>query len=54
VDLSKIEPLFNLRPEFLDAGHEEIVKQYGTMENFIREGLGISNEQLDHLCDELL
>ena len=34
--------------------YDEMVKAYGSVENFIRDGLGLGDQELDRLGDELL
>lgn len=43
-----------LEAEYIDASLDEAVKQYGSMDNYIREGLGISDQEVAVLRDQLL
>ena len=54
VDMAYITPLFTVAPTYLDGARQEMVDEYGSVDNYIREGLGISDEMRDRLRDELL
>ncbi|UCB54878.1 MAG: tyrosine-protein phosphatase [Thiotrichales bacterium] len=54
VDMTNINAFYILQPEYIDASLDEAVKQYGSMENYIREGLGISDKELASLREQLL
>jgi protein-tyrosine phosphatase len=54
VDLTNIEAFYVLESTYIDASLDEAVKQYGSMENYIREGLGITDEELASLREQLL
>lgn len=54
VDMTNIKAFYILQPEYIDASLDEAVKQYGSMENYIREGLGISDKELASLREQLL
>jgi protein-tyrosine phosphatase len=54
VDMANISAFYILRPEYIDASLDEAVKQYGSMDNYIREGLGISDKELTSLREQLL
>lgn len=54
VDLTNIEAFYVLESIYIDASLDEAVKQYGSMENYIREGLGITDEELASLREQLL
>jgi protein-tyrosine phosphatase len=54
VDMTNIEAFYVLQPSYIDASLDEAVKQYGSMENYIREGLGISDQELEKLRNQLL
>jgi protein-tyrosine phosphatase len=49
-----IEAFYVLQGSYVDAALDEAVKQYGSMENYIRDGLGISDEVIAMLKDQLL
>jgi protein-tyrosine phosphatase len=54
VDMSRFDPLFWLTPAEFGAAHQAITDDYGSMDKYIREGLGISDQMRDRLRDELL
>jgi len=54
VDMTNINAFYILQPEYIDASLQEAVKQYGSMENYIREGLGISDKEIVSLREQLL
>ena len=54
VDLTNIEAFYVLESTYIDASLDEAVGQYGSMENYIREGLGITDEELASLREQLL
>jgi len=49
-----IDAFYILQAEYIDAALDEAVKNYGSMENFIRDGLGISDEEVARLKSALL
>ncbi|MBR1582658.1 MAG: tyrosine-protein phosphatase [Spirochaetales bacterium] len=46
--------LFGLEGSYLEAYYEEVRKQFGSYEAFIREGLGLSADQIQQLRDKYL
>lgn len=54
VDMTNIKAFYILQPEYIDASLDEAVKKYGSMENYIREGLGISDKEIAILREQLL
>lgn len=54
VDTTNIKAFYILQPEYIDASLDEAVKRYGSMENYIRKGLGISDKELASLREQLL
>lgn len=54
VDMTNIKAFNILQPEYIDASLDEAVRQYGSMEKYIREGLGISEKELARLREQLL
>ena len=53
-DMAYIAPLLTVAPAYLEGARLEMVNRYGSVENYIREGLGISDEMRDRLRGELL
>jgi protein-tyrosine phosphatase len=54
VDITNIKSFYVLEPSYIDASLDEAVKQYGSMDNYIREGLGITDKERASLRDQLL
>ena len=54
VDMTNIDAFYVLQPSYIDASLEEAVKQHGSMENYIRRGLGIEDKLVNQLRSELL
>jgi len=54
MEMAYIAPLFTVAPTYLDGARQEMVDENGSVENYIREGLGISDEVRDRLRNELL
>ena len=54
VDMTNIKAFYILQPEYIDASLEQAIKQYGSMNNYIREGLGITDNELVNLREQLL
>jgi protein-tyrosine phosphatase len=54
VDMSRYESMYYVKPEYIDTARQDVISKYGSMEAFIREGLGISDETVKRLRNELL
>ena len=54
VDMTTYEAMFLVKPEYLEAARDEAVRRYGSMDAYLRNGLGISDEMIDKLRSELL
>ncbi|NWK56485.1 tyrosine-protein phosphatase [Verrucomicrobiaceae bacterium N1E253] len=54
VDMANINAFYILEGSYIDASLKEAVKEFGSMENYIREGLGISDEEVAKLRRNLL
>jgi protein-tyrosine phosphatase len=54
VDMSNMEAFLIQGGSYIDASYDEMVKAYGSVENFIRDGLGLGDQEVDRLGDELL
>jgi protein tyrosine/serine phosphatase len=46
--------MYYVKPEYIDTARQDAIDKYGSMENFIRKGLGISDEVIERLRRELL
>ena len=54
VDTTNMDAFYILQGAYIDAAFEQAVEDYGSMEAYIREGLGISDEEVARLRAELL
>lgn len=49
-----ITTLFSAREDFLNAAKEEAERQYGDIKTYLREGIGLSKQEMKHLRNILL
>jgi protein-tyrosine phosphatase len=54
VDMGNIRGLFFVHTSYLGAAHDEITTRYGSVEAFLRDGIGCSDGDLRRLRDGLL
>ena len=54
VDMTNINAFYILQPSYIDASLDEAVKQHGSMELYIRDGLGITADEIRSLRNSLL
>jgi protein-tyrosine phosphatase len=54
VDMTNIEAFYILRGSYIDAAHDAIIEQYGSIEAYAREGLGLTDLEIQELKAELL
>ena len=54
VDTTNMHSFYILQGSYVDAAPEQAVEDYGSMEAYIRDGLGISDEEVDRLRSQLL
>ena len=54
VDVTNMNAFYVLHETYIDASLDEAVKKYGSMDNYIREGLGITSKELAALRAQLL
>jgi protein-tyrosine phosphatase len=54
VDMTNYQAMFLVKPEYLDAARGEVIRRYGSMESYLRNGLGISDGMINKLRNELL
>ena len=54
VDTTNMDAFYILDGAYIDAALEQAVEDYGSMEAFIRDGLGISDEEVEQLRSGLL
>jgi protein-tyrosine phosphatase len=54
VDMTNIEAFYVLQSTYIDAALDEINKQYGSMRAYLRQGLGLTDAEIQRLQDGLL
>jgi len=54
VDTTNMEAFYILQGAYIDAALEQAMEDYGSMEAYIRDGLGITDEEVEKLREELL
>jgi protein-tyrosine phosphatase len=54
IDPALLEPLLGVRPEYLQAGFDAADKEYGSMDLYIRNGIGLSDQTIQALRAEFL
>jgi protein-tyrosine phosphatase len=54
VDMTNIMAFYILEGSYIDATYEEILMQYGSMDEYLHRGLGLSDFEIQQLRDELL
>ena len=54
VDTTNMDAFYILQGAYIDAALEQAVEDYGSMEAYIRDGLGITDEEIEQLRSQLL
>jgi protein-tyrosine phosphatase len=54
VDMTNMEAFYIVQGAYIDGSLEQAVQKYGSMEGYIRDGLGISDEEVERLRTQLL
>ena len=54
VDMTNVEAFYILDGSYIDGALEEAMDKYGSMEAYIREGLGLNDVEIERLRNELL
>ena len=54
VDMTGANAFYILDGSYIDASLDEAIERYGSMDNYIRDGLGISNEEVTQLRATML
>ena len=54
VDTTNMEAFYILEGAYIDAALEQAVEDFGSMDAYIRDGLGVSDEEVERLRSELL
>ncbi|MFE9427864.1 tyrosine-protein phosphatase [Kitasatospora sp. NPDC006697] len=48
------KPLLDVRPEYLNAGFDEVAKDFGSFDGYLKDGLGLDRQDLRELKRQLL
>ncbi|SCF01204.1 protein-tyrosine phosphatase [Micromonospora coriariae] len=54
LDVDAVLPVLEVRPEYLDAGYEEVHRVHGSFDGYLRDGLNLPDEVLKALRAQLL
>jgi protein-tyrosine phosphatase len=54
VDATNMDAFYILQGKYIDAALEQAITDYGSMDAYIREGLGLTDEEIDGLKAQLL
>ena len=54
VDTTNMKAFYRLQGAYIDASLEEAVRQHGSVEAYVREGLGLTEAEIEALRDQLL
>ena len=54
VDTTNMDAFYILQGAYIDAALEQAVEDYGSMEAYIRDGLGITDQEIEQLKSQLL
>jgi protein-tyrosine phosphatase len=54
VDTTNMEAFYRLQGAYIDASLEEAVQAHGSMEAYVRDGLGLTEDEIEALRDQLL
>ncbi len=54
VDMTNVEAFYIVDGSYIDGSLEQAVEEYGSMEAYIRDGLGITDEEVEELRSQLL
>jgi len=54
VDMRNMEAFLIQQGAYIDASCDEMVRQYGTVDVYLRDGLGLDEQEIGQLRDELL
>ncbi|MEM9658172.1 MAG: tyrosine-protein phosphatase [Planctomycetota bacterium] len=49
VDVANIRAFYVLEDEYIDASRDQILKGYGSIDGYLTEGLGLTEEEIDQL-----
>jgi protein-tyrosine phosphatase len=54
VDTTNMNAFYILESHYIDATHHQIVEEYGSLDGYLRKGLGLSEAEIERLQTELV
>ena len=54
VDMTNVEAFYVLEGSYIDGALDEAVEQYGSMDEYVRDGLGLTDQEIETLKQQLL
>ena len=54
IDMTNVEAFYVLQGFYIDAALDEMLQRYGSVDAYLRDGLGLTDDELQRLRDELL
>jgi hypothetical protein len=54
VNMKPYDAMFLVKPEYIDAAHDAVIRKFGSMDSYLRKGLEISDEVILKLRKDLL
>ena len=54
VDMRNMNAFYRLEGDYIDASLDEVIQEFGSMDAFLREGLGLTDDELMRLRDTML
>jgi protein tyrosine/serine phosphatase len=52
--MTNVEAFYHLEGHYIDGTLEKAIEEYGSMDGYIRDGLGLSDDEVERLRDQLL
>ena len=52
--MTNINAFYVLDGSYIDATRDQILQDYGTIENYLTDGLGLSHEEISKLRERML
>ena len=54
LDMTNVEAFYVLDGSYIDGSLERAIEEYGSMEAYVRDGLGLKDEEIENLRGQLL
>jgi len=54
IDRANLEPVLGVRPAYLESAYAEVDRVYGSMDGYVRKGLGLSDAQIETIRSKYL